>query len=104
MTTARTSTTAVRPRRAFRTFRPVPRARGAATAVAAAGLLLAGAACSGSVVHTYKTFSSAVDRGASCSELFAQRDRFDNADTLAKIDADLRRIGCTSADAERTDR
>ena len=65
-------------------------------------VLLATAACSGNLVHTYKTFASAVDRGASCAELFDQRGLFDNPDTLAKIDADLRRIGCTSPDATRT--
>lgn len=104
MTTTRTSATGFHPRRPFHPFRSVRRARRGATAVAVAGLVLAGAACSGSVVHTYRTFSSALERGAPCSELFAQRDRFDNAETLAKIDADLRRIGCTSADAKRTDR
>lgn len=70
----------------------------------AIALVLSTAACSGSVVHTYRSFSSALQRGASCSELFDQRRRFDDAATLAKIDADLQRIGCTSADARRTDR
>ena len=86
--------------------RPDPPARrGAATVagLAVAGLALSLVACSGSVVHTYKSFSSAVDRGASCSELFDQRDQFDNPDTVAKIDADLKRIGCTSPEATRTD-
>ena len=53
--------------------------------------------------HNYRTFQSALDRGASCQELFDQRSRFDNADTLAKIDRDLARIGCTSPDATRSD-
>ena len=74
----------------------------AAAAVAAIALLTA-TACSGSVVHNYRTFQSALDRGASCSELFDQRSRFDDTDTLAKVDRDLDRIGCTSPDARRND-
>jgi hypothetical protein len=81
-------------------------------AVAAAGsallallaTLLITTGCSGSIVHNYRTFQSALDRGASCQELFDQRSRFENADTLAKIDRDLARIGCTSPDAIRIDR
>ena len=75
----------------------------AAVAAVAAATLLATVGCSGSVVHNYRTFQSALDRGASCSELFDQRSRFDDHDTLAKIDRDLDRIGCTSPDATRTD-
>jgi len=73
-------------------------------AVFASAALLATAACPGNVSHTYKSFESAVDRGASCSELFDQRANFESADTLARIDSELVRIGCTSADATRTDR
>ena len=40
---------------------------------------------------------------ASCSELYDQRARFDDEDTLAKIDSDLARIGCTSPNANRND-
>ncbi len=75
----------------------------AAVAVVAVAALLAAAGCSGSVFHNYRTFQSALDRGASCSELFDQRSRFDDPDTLAKVDRDLDRIGCTSPDATRTD-
>ena len=67
------------------------------------GALLATAGCSGSVVHSYRTFQSALDRGASCSELYDQRSRYDDQDTLAKMDRDLHRIGCTSPDATRND-
>jgi hypothetical protein len=74
----------------------------AAAAVAAIAMLTA-TGCSGSVVHNYRTFQSALDRGASCSELFDQRSRFDDTATLAKIDRDLDRIGCTSPDARRDD-
>jgi hypothetical protein len=72
----------------------------AAVAVAVA---LATTACPGNVRHTYKGFQSAVERGASCSELFDQRARFTDAGELAKIDADLARIGCQSRDSARTD-
>ena len=61
-------------------------------------------ACPGNVHHTYRTFQSAVDRGASCAELFDQRSLFDGAEDLARIDADLARIGCTSRDAVRNAR
>ena len=87
-----------------RAHRPVKRRTSALVAgLAAVGLLIT-AACSGSVVHTYRTFDSALNRGAGCSELFDQRDRFHNEDTLARIDRDLDRIGCTSPEAARTDR
>ena len=74
---------------------------GAVAGVAVTLLALTG--CPGSVVHNYRTFQSALDRGASCSELYDQRSRYDDEDTLAKMDRDLDRIGCTSPDAERTD-
>ena len=77
--------------------------RGAGLAAAAGIALLAATGCSGSIVHNYRTFQSALDRGASCSELFDQRSRFDDEDTLAKVDRDLERIGCTAPDATRTD-
>ena len=69
------------------------------TAVAA----LVTSGCSGSFHHSYRTFQSALDRGASCSELYDQRSRFEEDETLAKIDQDLHSIGCTSPDATRTD-
>jgi hypothetical protein len=71
--------------------------------VALATVTLLATGCAGSVVHNYRTFQSALDRGASCSELFDQRARFDDHETIAKIDRDLDRIGCTSPDATRTD-
>lgn len=82
------------------TRRPT-RAVAAVAGIAAA--LLATMGCSGSVVHNYRTFQSALDRGASCSELYDQRSRYDDEDTLAKMDRDLHRIGCTSPDATRND-
>jgi len=72
-----------------------------AVALVAAGYATTG--CAGNLVHNYRTFESALDRGASCSELFDQRSRFDDAETLVKIDRDLDRIGCTSRDATRDD-
>jgi pimeloyl-ACP methyl ester carboxylesterase len=65
-------------------------------------LLTFGACASGG--DTYEEFSSALDNGASCRELFSQRENFDRARVLERIDADLERIGCTSRDAERNDR
>ena len=84
--------------------RPTRRQRRAGIAVVA--LLAAGYAttgCAGNIYHNYRSFESALDRGASCSELYDQRARFDDEDTLAKIDGDLARIGCTSPNATRTD-
>jgi hypothetical protein len=69
----------------------------------AVAVVLATTACPGNIHHSYRTFSSAVDRGASCAELFDQRGLFTNADDLARIDADLERIGCLSRDSVRTD-
>ena len=72
-------------------------------AVVGTAVIVTGTACSGSVVHTYRSFQSALDRGASCAELFDQRERFSGPETLAKVDRDLERIGCTSPTATRTD-
>ena len=83
-----------------------PTMRRSAAGIAAVALVAAGyaaTACAGSTYHNYRTFASALDRGASCSELFDQRSGFDDADTLVKIDRDLDRIGCTSRDATRDD-
>jgi len=84
-----------------------PRRRAVAAGVAGVVLLattgLASAGCAGNLVHSYRSFQSALDRGASCSELYDQRARFDDQDTLSKIDRDLESIGCTSPDAERND-
>ena len=79
------------------------RHRAAAAVVAVVAIVLLATGCAGNLVHSYRSFQSALDRGASCSELFDQRGRFDDEDTLAKIDRDLDRIGCTSPDATRTD-
>ena len=67
----------------------------------ALAIALGTTACPGNVHHTYKTFQSAVDRGASCAELFDQRSRFKGAEDLARIDAELQRIGCVSRDSVR---
>jgi len=76
----------------------------AAVAAVVAVVALTTAGCAGNLFHSYESFRSAVDRGASCSELFDQRDLFDDPETLNKIDRDLDRIGCTSPDAIRNDR
>ena len=95
------STREIRPALVTNHTSGIRRAAFAITALAAT--LLVTTACSGSLVHNYRRFQSALDRGASCSELFDQRERFHNDDTLAKIDRDLARIGCTSRDATRID-
>ena len=81
----------------------ITRSRVALAGVAVA-VALATTACPGNLHHTYKGFASAVDKGASCAELFDQRARFDDSEDLARIDADLDRIGCVSRDSVRTDR
>ena len=72
-----------------------------------AGLVLAAAlattACPGNIRHTYGGFQGAVDRGAPCAELFDQRQRFTKAVDLARIDAELARIGCVTRGSVRTD-
>ena len=70
----------------------------------AVAVVLATAACPGNIRHSYEGFTGAVEKGASCAELFDQRARFSDTDTLARIDADLERIGCVSRDSVRTDR
>lgn len=69
----------------------------------ALAVALATTACPGNVHHTYKGFRGAVEKGASCAELFDQRARFTGADDLARIDADLARIGCVTRESARTD-
>ena len=73
-----------------------------AVAGVALAIALGTTACPGNVHHTYKTFQSAVDRGASCSELFDQRGRFSKSEDLTRIDGELQRIGCTSRDSVRS--
>jgi hypothetical protein len=68
-----------------------------------ASIAIAASACTGSHFTTYKSFTSALEKGASCAELFDQREHFDDVGTLAKVDRDLARIGCTSPHAVRTD-
>ena len=83
------------------------RRREASRRMAVGGLavaaVLATTACPGNVRHSYGGFRSAVDKGASCAELFDQRSRFKGQTALARIDADLERIGCASRDSVRTD-
>ena len=80
----------------------INRGRAGLAAIAVTAALVT-TACPGNVHHTYRTFGSAVERGASCAELFDQRARFSGAEDLAKIDADLARIGCVSRESVRTD-
>ena len=66
-------------------------------------LTVAVSACTGSHFTTYKSFKSALNKGATCAELFDQREHFDDEGTLAKVDRDLAEIGCTSRDSVRDD-
>ena len=83
---------------------PARRRASAGMATFAAAVVLTTAGCAGNLVHNYKSFRSALERGASCSELFDQRGLFDDAETLTKIDRDLEQIGCSSPEAIRNDR
>jgi hypothetical protein len=74
-----------------------------ATAAVIAAVALGTASCSGSISHNYRSFQSALDRGANCRELFDQRGRFKNEDTLAEVDRDLAAIGCHTPESTRTD-
>lgn len=87
-------------------FAPVPpiRRRRALLVALLLAVVLATTACPGNVSHTYRSFQSAVDRGASCAELFDQRARFSNEDTLSRVDSELDRIGCSSRESDRGDR
>lgn len=73
----------------------------AALGIAAAALVAV--SCVGTGVDTYDGFSSAVKKDAPCDELFDMREGFDDRDDLARIDADLRAIGCESPESTRTD-
>ena len=68
-----------------------------------ASVAITASACIGSHFTTYESFTSALNKGASCAELFDQREHFDDISTLTKVDRDLARIGCTSRDAVRSD-
>jgi hypothetical protein len=70
-------------------------------ALGAAGVLLG--ACVGTGVDTYEDFQSSIEGGASCKELFSQRENFDRARDLERIDADLERLGCDDRNSERND-
>lgn len=75
-----------------------------ALAGVAVAVALATTACPGNITHSYKGFTSALEKGVSCAELFDQRSRFTGAEDLARIDADLARIGCVTRESVRTDR
>lgn len=77
------------------------RRRMALTGVALAAIL-ATTACPSNLHQTYDGFTGAVKKGAACSDLYDMRGRFSEPETLAKVDADLARIGCFSGDSVRT--
>jgi hypothetical protein len=75
----------------------------AGAALSLVALLAVG--CVGVGVDDYRGFKSAVKSGATCEQLFDIAANFDDRPaTRARIDDDLREIGCTDASAERSDR
>ena len=74
------------------------------TAGVAVAAIFATTACPSNIHPTYKGFQGAVQKGAACSDLLEMRNRLHKTGDLTKADADLGRIGCTSADSIRTDR
>jgi hypothetical protein len=72
--------------------------RGLAAVVLALGL----AACVSTGVDTYEEFRSALESGASCSELIDQRDGLSGADR-EKATADLEEMGCVGQDQDDED-
>ena len=78
--------------------------KGLAVAGAAAFAVLAiGGACVDSGVDSYDEFRSALEKGASCSELFDQRAKLGGKVDRDWIDRDLREIGCDDRDSDRND-
>jgi hypothetical protein len=73
----------------------------AGVAVAA---IFATTACPSNIHPTYKGFQGAITKGAACTDLLEMRNRLPKAGDRTKADADLGRIGCTSAESLRTDR
>jgi hypothetical protein len=74
------------------------------TVAAVAGALgILASACVGVGVKDYEGFRSAVESGASCSQLIDIKSGFDGSDE-ARMERDLRELGCTTAASSRTDR
>jgi hypothetical protein len=76
-----------------------------ATGAALSLVALVAAGCVGVGIDDYREFRGAVKSGATCEQLFDIAANFDDRPaTRARIDDDLRDIGCTDAGAERRDR
>lgn len=54
-------------------------------------------------VKSYEEFRSAVDSGASCSQLWDIKTNFDGTADERRIELDLREIGCPTARSTRND-
>ncbi len=65
---------------------------------------LAVGGCVGTGVPDYEGWRSAVENGQSCAELYDIRSNLPDSVDRAKVDADLKEIGCDSPRATRTDR
>jgi hypothetical protein len=55
-------------------------------------------------VHTYEEFRSAVDQGASCSELWDMEQNFEGTADEERVVSDLKDMGCDTARSARNDR
>lgn len=59
--------------------------------------------CIGTGVRDYAGWEKAVETGQPCAELFDMRAKLPASVDRAAVEADLRRIGCETADSRRTD-
>ncbi len=65
--------------------------------------LLIAPACVEFGVDDYEEFRGAVKAGASCDELFDIQENLPQSVNGARVERDLRKIGCESRDSKRTD-
>ena len=80
-----------------------PKGRSLAGMALVLGLGLGSVSCVDSGGDSYEEFLSAVEGKADCRELFDQRDNFDEAKDLDRIDKKLDEIGCDSPTSDRSD-
>jgi hypothetical protein len=71
-------------------------------ALLSAAVVIAG--CSMIGVHTYEEFRSAVDSGATCSQLWDIEQNFEGTADEERVVSDLKEMGCDTARSARNDR
>jgi hypothetical protein len=71
-------------------------------ALLAAAVVIAG--CSVIGVHNYEEFRSAVDSGATCSQLWDIEQNFEGTADEERVVSDLKEMGCDTARSARNDR